>query len=190
MLAPAMTLLIRTVDEPGAVAPEVLAVFDKYRPRFEGFLDEDEPAERGLRLRYWEEGCQVKAFNVLCGFKPCEMHELFAAFVASSLKTCSGYNAALGDAPLAAALAREVNADVSKHWRLDESFLQRCRKAELLEIAVGMGVPQVCSPPLTVDRLKKLKAKELRQIILEFLAVRPEAGALVPAPLRFGEARC
>jgi hypothetical protein len=48
----------------------------------------------------------------------------------------------------------------------------------------------VCSPPLTVDRLKKLKAKELRQIILEFLAVRPEAGALVPAPLRFGEARC
>lgn len=174
----------------GAIAAEVLAVFDKYRARFDGWLDDDEPAERGLRLRYWEEGCQVKAFNVLCGFKPCEMHELFAAFVASSLKTCSGYNAALGDAPLAAALAREVNADVSKHWRLDESFLQRCRKPELLEIAVGMGVPHVCSPPLTVDRLKKLKAKELRQIILEFLAVRPEAGALVPAPLRFGEARC
>lgn len=99
------------------LAPAVRAVFETYRPRFDGCLDEAASAEAGLRLRYWEADCQTKAFQVLCGFKPCEMHELFAAFVASNLTNCSSFNAAKGDAPLAVALAKEIGADTTEAWR-------------------------------------------------------------------------
>ncbi|MEM7170876.1 MAG: hypothetical protein AAF530_11950 [Pseudomonadota bacterium] len=93
----------------GAVAPEVLAVFEKYRPRFAGCLDEQIPNERGLRVRYWEEECQVTAYNVLCRMPPYDLQELFTAFVASSLRSGSGFSPALNDAPLAEALAPDLD---------------------------------------------------------------------------------
>jgi hypothetical protein len=92
------------------LAPSVQAVFDKYRPLFQGCLDEEAPPETGLRLRYWQADCQTKAFHALCSLKPCEMHELFAAFVASSLTCTAGHRAAADDTPLAAALALEIGA--------------------------------------------------------------------------------
>ena len=101
----------------GTLAPAVRAVFAKYRPRFDGCLDDDAPPAAGLRLRYWEPSCQTKAFEALCGFKPCEMHELFAAFIASCLTNDSGYSDAKADTALAVALAREIGAAAPDAWQ-------------------------------------------------------------------------
>ena len=101
----------------GTLAPAVRAVFEKYRPAFQGCLDEEAPPQAGLRLRYWEPACQARAFQVLCDFRPCDMHELFAAFIASCLTNGSSYDASKGDTALAAALAQEIGAVAAETWQ-------------------------------------------------------------------------
>ncbi len=91
-------------------SPAVQAVFAKYRRRFAGCLDGPESGKGPLRLRYWEDGCQARAFEVLCDMDRREVHELFTAMVASNLACGAGRGPALGDTPLAVALARELGA--------------------------------------------------------------------------------
>lgn len=90
--------------------PAVQAVFAKYRRRFAGCLDGPDSGKGPLRLRYWEDGCQARAFEVLCDMDRREVHELFTAMVASNLAGAAGCDPALGDTPLAVALARELGA--------------------------------------------------------------------------------
>jgi hypothetical protein len=93
-----------------ASCPAVQAVFAKYRRRFAGCLDGPASGRGPPRLRYWEEGCQARAFKVLCDMDRREVHELFTAMVASNLADAAGREPAPGDTPLAVALARELGA--------------------------------------------------------------------------------
>jgi hypothetical protein len=90
--------------------PAVQAVFAKYRRRFAGCLDGPDSGKGSPRLRYWEDGCQARAFEVLCEMDRREVHELFTAMVACNLAGAAGRDPASGDTPLAAALARELGA--------------------------------------------------------------------------------
>ncbi len=93
--------------------PEVQAVFAKYRRRFAGCLEPGGAGGPALRLRYWDPACQAKAFEALCAMERCEIHELFTALVASTLAGAPGRGRSTDDAPLAAALARELGADAA-----------------------------------------------------------------------------
>ncbi len=90
--------------------PAVQAVFAKYRRRFAGCLDGPDSGRGPPRLRYWEDGCQARAFEVLCEMDRREVHELFTAMVASNLAGATGRGPAPGEPPLAIALARELGA--------------------------------------------------------------------------------
>jgi hypothetical protein len=100
---------LETFDRPMR-CPAVQAVFAKYRRRFAGCLDGPESGKGPPRLRYWEDGCQARAFEVLCDMDRREVHELFTAMVASNLACAAGRDPAPGDTPLAVALARELGA--------------------------------------------------------------------------------
>ncbi len=170
--------------DEAAVAPEVLAVFDKYRPRFAGCLDKSADLRRGLRIRYWEPQCQERALEVLCAMPPREMHELFAAFIASSLNSSAGGEPGLEDAPLAAALAPELSPDVSRHCPIDRAFLEACRKPFLLQLACALGLDGDSTQKSTVAALRKLKATDLRRTILRHVKAHPDAQDRLPDTLR------
>jgi hypothetical protein len=142
--------------DEAAVAPEVLAAFDKYRPRFAGCLDTSADLRRGLRIRYWEPQCQERALEVLCAMPPREMHELFAAFIASSLNSSAG-----GEPGLAA-----------------------CRKPFLLQLACALGLDGNSAQKSTVAALRKLKATDLRRTILSHVKAHPDAQDRLPDTLR------
>ena len=167
------------------LAPEVVAIFDKYRPRFEGCLDRSLDPQCGLRLRYWEARCQVRALKVLCAMPSREMHELFTAFVASSLKSSAGRNPGLGDAPLAAALAPELNADVAGHCPIDQEFLDACGKPFLLQLASTLGLADDPALDLPPARLRRLKIADLRRALLDYVTAHPEQQASLPDPFGF-----
>ena len=169
-----------------AVSPKVLAVFDKYRPLFASCLDRSVDPRCGLRIRYWEERCQERALEVLCAMPPRDMHELFTAFVASSLNSAAGSNPGLGDAPLAAALAPELSPDVARHCPIDRAFLAACRKPFLLQLASALGL--AADPPLRAPAggMRKLKVADLRRLILDYVTAHPDALARLPDTLHLG----
>ena len=90
--------------------PAVQAVFAKYRRRFAGCLETGGAGGPALRLRYWDPACQAKAFEALCAMDRGEIHELFTALVASTLAGAPDCRRSGDDAPLTAALARELGA--------------------------------------------------------------------------------
>lgn len=175
--------------DEAAVAPEVLAVFDKYRARFAGCLDTTVDPRRGLRIKYWEPRCQERALEVLSTMPPREMHELFAAFVASSLNSSAGSEGGLEDAPLAAALAPELNRDVRRHCPIDQAFLAACRKPFLLQLACALELEGDAAKRSRVAALRKLKAADLRRIILDYVRAHPDAQNHLPEALRPGDGR-
>jgi hypothetical protein len=92
-------------------SPAVQAIFAKYRPRFGDCLEGPKSHKGPPRLRYWEDGCQARAFEVLCNMDRREVHELFTAMVACNLAGPTGRGSAPGETPLALALARELGAE-------------------------------------------------------------------------------
>ncbi len=161
-------------------------IFDKYRPLFEDCLDTEGPSGSGLRLRYWDDACTVKAFGILCAMDRQAVHELFTAVVASRIGCYFSYGAA--DDPLALALAKEFGAHVSSsRWQMDETFLQGCKKSLLLQIAVELGLDADEAKTKTKAdcALANLTSKALRRLILKHLETHSNARSYLPPPLRF-----
>ena len=159
-------------------------IFDKYRPLFEDCLDTEGPAGSGLRLRYWDDACTVKAFGILCAMDRQAVHELFTAVVASRIGCYFSYGAA--DDPLATALAKEFGANIDDgRWRMDEAFLRDCDKSLLLQIAVELGLNADAAGTTKQCTLENLTPKALRRLILGHLETHGDAQCYLPPPLRF-----
>lgn len=169
------------------LSPEVRAVFDSYGPRLADCLDES-GGER-LRLRYWEEGCQARALAHLCELRPREMHELFTAFVASTLRSSSGVGATLGDTPLAAALAAILNVEHAGRRRIDEAHLRSCDREILVNLAITLGLHINEPKHVSIANLRQLATSDLRKAILAFVKAQPDRTSAVPPCFRFGTER-
>lgn len=115
--------------------------------------------------------------------------ELFTALVAQTLGSYPG-DGELGDSDTIALLASDIGADVSQHWSLDDDYLAACKKRELLEIALSLGVTQPSAKkgwPRPISEVQKLPLAGLRTLILAYVKDHPEAKmSFLPFPFHFG----
>jgi hypothetical protein len=84
----------------------------------------------------------VKVYDYLKTLEDKELKKLFNALTAATFGSWTDYEPKPGDRPLANAVARDLNIDMTKHFTLTEDFLKGYRKAGLLEMLRELGYQQ------------------------------------------------
>jgi hypothetical protein len=82
---------------------------------------------------------QVKVYDYLKTLEDKELKKLFNALTAATFGSWTDYEPKPGDRPLANAVARDLNIDMTKHFTLTEDFLKGYRKLGLIELLRDMG---------------------------------------------------
>lgn len=82
---------------------------------------------------------QVKVYEYLKTLENKELRVLFNTLIAATFGSWTDYEPKPGDRPLANAVARDLNIDMTKHFTLTEDFLKGYRKPGLIELLREMG---------------------------------------------------
>lgn len=162
------------------------------------------PAHRtpGLRLKSGLDGSakrRADLYEALTGMSETALAKLFTALVAARCGSfVEQYDIAVGDDPRTLAAAQRVGASMNTSWRIDEPYLQKLDKSQLLDVAAKVGaidaggfgaaarVPEAARVPSSLTKRKdaeKMKLGELRAEIATH--VRCYRIAYVPPEMAF-----
>ncbi len=82
---------------------------------------------------------QVKIYEYLKTLENKQLRVLFNTIIATTFGSWTDYEPKPGDRPLANAVARDLNIDMTKHFTLTEDFLKGYRKPGLTQLLQEMG---------------------------------------------------
>jgi ParB family transcriptional regulator, chromosome partitioning protein len=82
---------------------------------------------------------QVKVYEYLKTLENKNLRVLFNTLIAATFGSWTDYEPKPGDRPLANAVARDLNIDMTRHFTLTEDFLKGYRKPGLIELLREMG---------------------------------------------------
>ncbi len=114
-----------------------------------------------------------------------ELDQILAVLVAGQCGSFAGFDPEPGDRPATVRLAELAGADVGAAWSIDEAFLKKLNRVQLVALWAELEAETGHSPTAEQKtKLQKAKAADLRADIL----AHRQAPDYVPPVMRFGTA--
>ncbi|MEM7313808.1 MAG: hypothetical protein AAF497_11720, partial [Planctomycetota bacterium] len=167
------------IDGGRPVIEKLAARLDSFRPQLKVGKPNGESSRHGYLYEYHQSSADECAlYEAVKALHDDDLQTLFTCLIADRVGTFDGWEPKLGDGPLACALARDLEIDMTETWAIDADYLALCKKPPMREIFEVVS-SSADDPELAVDR-DKMTAKAMRNA----LSIRPVH--VLPREMQFG----